>query len=101
MTATAWILALLAALLVFAAIIFNRFVGLGQRRRTAFSDIDVQLKRRWDLVPSLVETVRGYAGHEHEVLTEVTSARARAMALRAASWTASTSLPSTTSPGMS
>ena len=59
---------------------YNRFVRLRQRADNAFSDVDVQLKRRWDLVPALVETVRGYAGHEHEVLAQVVAARGRVMA---------------------
>lgn len=57
---------------------FNRLVGLGKRADGAWSDIDVQLKRRWDLIPALVETVKGYAGHESNTLREVTEARARA-----------------------
>ncbi len=59
--------------------IYNRFVKLRQRRRNAFSDIDVQLKLRHDLIPNLVNTVKGYAKHEDKVLTEVTEARASAM----------------------
>lgn len=70
---------LVLACLVYVIWLYNRFVGLRQRADNAFSDVDVQLKRRWDLVPPLVETVRGYAGHEHEVLTEVVAARSRAM----------------------
>ena len=80
MSVLIWSLAAAAALLVYGIVTWNRFVGLGQRRLNAFSDIDVQLKRRWDLVPALVETVRGYAGHEHEVLAATVAARSRAMA---------------------
>ena len=58
---------------------YNRLMALDQRCDTAFADIDVQLKRRHDLIPNLVETVRGFAGHEREVLTEVTRARASAL----------------------
>jgi LemA protein len=64
---------------IYGILTYNGFVDLRQRLNNAFSDIDVQLKRRWDLVPALVETVRGYAGHEHEVLTSVTAARTAAM----------------------
>jgi LemA protein len=62
---------------------YNRLMALDERCDTAFADVDVQLKHRHNLIPGLVETVRGYAGHELSVLTEVT--RARATALRAAS----------------
>ena len=61
----------------------NRLMALDERCATAFADVDVQLKHRHNLIPALVETVRGYAGHELTVLTEVT--RARANALSAAS----------------
>jgi LemA protein len=59
--------------------IYNRIVALRQRRKNAFSDVDVQLRQRYDLVPNLVETVKGYAGHEKSVLENVTAARASAM----------------------
>lgn len=62
---------------------FNRLMALDERCDTAFADVDVQLKHRHNLIPGLVETVRGYAGHERDVLTEVT--RARASALQATS----------------
>lgn len=55
---------------------YNRLVALRQNRRQAFSDVDVQLKQRYDLVPQLVETVKGYAAHEKGVLEKVTEARA-------------------------
>lgn len=67
----------LALWLVFT---YNRFVALRNRAKEAWSDIDVQLKRRYDLIPNLVETVKGYAGHERELLEKVTEARTRAMA---------------------
>ena len=79
MSPLVWLLIVLLALLAYGIITFNRFIGLRQRLANAFSDIDVQLKRRWDLVPALVETVRGYAGHENEVLTAVVDARTEAM----------------------
>jgi LemA protein len=62
---------------------YNRLMALDERCDTAFADVDVQLKHRHNLIPGLVETVRGYAGHERDVLTEVT--RARASALQATS----------------
>jgi len=58
---------------------FNRLMALDERCDTAFADVDVQLKHRHNLVPGLVETVRGYAGHERDVLTQVTQARASAL----------------------
>jgi len=59
--------------------LYNRIVALVQRRKNAFSDIDVQLKLRHDLIPNLVETVKGYAAHEKGVFESVTQARATAM----------------------
>ena len=59
---------------------YNRLVRLRNRVQNAWSDVDVQLKRRHDLVPTLVETVRGYATHERQTLEAVTSARAQAIA---------------------
>lgn len=59
--------------------IYNNLVRLRQRVKEAWSDIDVQLKRRYDLIPNLVETVKGYATHERELLERVTEARTRAM----------------------
>lgn len=64
---------------IFLVAIYNRIVTLVQRRKNAFSDIDVQLKLRHDLIPNLVETVKGYAGHEKSVFEQVTAARAAAM----------------------
>jgi len=69
-----------AVILVAAALFYNRFVSLQQQVRAAYSDIDVQLKRRHDLIPNLVETVKGYASHERGVFDEVTRARADAIA---------------------
>src|SRR5438046_2370334 len=57
---------------------YNRLVGLRQNTNEAFADIDVQLKQRQDLVPNLVETVKGYASHEKSTFEEVTAARAAA-----------------------
>src|SRR2546428_9670091 len=72
------VVVLLLALVVGAA--YNRLVTLRQRVNEAYSDIDVQLKRRHDLIPNLVETVKGYAAHERGVFDEVTQARANAVA---------------------
>src|SRR2546422_9763066 len=69
-----------AVLLVAVALFYNRFVSLRQQVRAAYSDIDVQLKRRHDLIPNLIETVKGYAAHERGVFAEVTKARADAIA---------------------
>ena len=73
------VLGVIAALVLFAIVIYNRLVALRQTRKNAFADIDVQLKLRFDLVPNLVETVKGYAAHEKTTLENVTNARARAM----------------------
>ena len=64
---------------LFLVATYNRLVALGQRCGQAFADIDVQLKLRHDLVPNLVETVKGYASHEKETLENVISARNRAV----------------------
>jgi len=69
-----------AVLLVGVARFYNRFVSLRQQVRAAYSDVDVQLKRRHDLIPNLIETVKGYASHERGVFDEVTRARADAIA---------------------
>ena len=59
--------------------VFNGLVVLKNRAKEALSDIDVQTKRRYDLIPNLVETVKGYAAHESGVFEKVTQARANAM----------------------
>ena len=64
---------------VWAVAAFNGLVQLRVRSDNAWSDISVQLKRRYDLIPNLVETVKGYAGHEQKVFIQVTEARSRAM----------------------
>lgn len=64
---------------IFLAAMFNSLVRLNQQASEAFSDITVQLKRRYDLIPNLVNTVKGYATHEKTVFEDVTAARANAM----------------------
>ncbi|MDJ0785172.1 MAG: LemA family protein [Myxococcota bacterium] len=72
-------LGVLAAIAVWGVGMYNRLVRLRNGSEGAWSDVDVQLKRRWDLIPNLVETVKGYAQHESQTFEEVTKARARAM----------------------
>ena len=69
------ILGILVVLVLFAFSAYNRLVALSQRVSQAFADIDVQLKQRHDLIPNLVETVKGYASHERGTLDEVIKAR--------------------------
>lgn len=73
------ILIILGVVVGLTILLYNRLVALRQTYKNAFADIDVQLKQRHDLIPNLVETVKGYAGHESNVLTKVTEARASAM----------------------
>ena len=73
------ILGIGAVLLLWAVAGYNGLVQLKVRAEGSWSDIDVQLKRRYDLIPNLVETVKGYAAHEKGVFESVTQARARAM----------------------
>jgi len=76
-----WLIVILAvvALVAIALVVFyNRFVRLRNRVDNAWAQIEVQLKRRWDLIPNLVETVKGYAAHERETFQNVTEARAAA-----------------------
>ncbi len=73
------ILAVVAVVVLWIIGVFNGLVILKNRAKEAFSDIDVQLKRRYDLIPNLVETVKGYATHEKELFEKVTQARASAM----------------------
>jgi LemA protein len=80
-----WIvLGLIALLAGFLVMLYNRLVALRQSRKNAFSDIDVQLKQRFNLVPQLVESVKGYAAHEKQVFENVTEARAQVGAAKGA-----------------
>jgi LemA protein len=77
------LLVLLVVVLVlgsFFVVAYNGLVGLRNQVQNAWAQIDVQLRRRYDLIPNLVETVKGYAAHERETLEAVTQARAKAMA---------------------
>jgi LemA protein len=75
-----WIvLGILVILLIFGVAAYNRFVSQRQGIRDAYANIDTELKRRYDLIPNLVETVKGYAAHEREVFERVSEARAAAI----------------------
>ncbi|HRH24388.1 MAG TPA: LemA family protein [Candidatus Paceibacterota bacterium] len=73
------VLALVVIVLVWFVLAYNGFVTLVNRAKEAWSDIEVQMKRRYDLIPNLVETVKGYAAHESSAFENVTKARAAAM----------------------
>src|SRR5207247_499591 len=76
MSTGGWIaLALAVALVLFAIAVYNRLVVLRNRFKNAFSQIDVQLKRRYDLIPNLVESVKGYLQHERQTLEAVAKPR--------------------------
>src|SRR2546429_5291452 len=79
---TGWIVlaVVVAVLLVLLAVFYNRFVALRQQVRAAYSDIDVQLKRRHDLIPNLIEAVKSHAAHDRRVFAEGAQARAHAIA---------------------
>ncbi|MDP9128296.1 MAG: LemA family protein [Pseudomonadota bacterium] len=79
MSHSATLLIIVAAAIAFTVIIYNRMVAMRQAWKNALADIDVQLKQRHDLIPNLVETVKGYAAHESGVFEKVTAARASAM----------------------
>ena len=83
MTTTLIFLAIFAAVLVICALslfaLYNKLVGLRNIVKNSWSQIDVQLKRRFDLIPNLVETAKGYMKHENETFVKVTEARAAAM----------------------
>lgn len=75
-----WIIVIIVAIIVIALIsIYNGFIRLNVQTEEAWSDIEVQLKRRYDLIPNLIETVKSYAKHEKSVFEDVTKARAEAL----------------------
>jgi LemA protein len=74
------IVGILVLIVIWVVSLYNGLVRLRNKRQNAFADIDVQLRQRHDLVPQLVETVKGYAGHEKELFIKVTEARSAAMA---------------------
>ena len=73
------ILIVIAIVIIGGVVIYNKLVRLKNTVKSSWSDIDVQLKKRFDLVPNLVETVKGYASHEKSVFEKVTQARSMAM----------------------
>lgn len=73
------ILAVIAVIVLWVVLAYNGFIRLITRAKEAWADIDVQLKRRYDLIPNLVNTVKGYAAHEKSAFENVTKARAAAM----------------------
>jgi LemA protein len=79
MTTVIVIIVIIVLIALWCIGLYNKIVRLKNNRENAFANIDVQLKQRHDLVPQLVETVKGYAAHEREVLENVTEARAAAM----------------------
>src|SRR5499426_4595079 len=80
MSTTGWVvLGIIVVLVIWAISIYNSLVAMRQRTNQAFADIDVQLKQRHDLIPNLVETVKGYASHERGTLDDVIKARNAAM----------------------
>ena len=79
MSTTAIIIIVLAVVILWLFFTYNAFVRLKTRAKEALADIDVQLKRRYDLIPNLINTVKGYASHEREVLEKVTEARSNAL----------------------
>jgi LemA protein len=74
-----YVLIILGIVVLWAIYLFNRFVSLKNRSEEAWADIEVQLKRRYDLIPNLVNTVKGYATHESSAFENVTKARSMAM----------------------
>ncbi|MPZ90406.1 MAG: LemA family protein [Actinobacteria bacterium] len=79
MTATLIIIGVIALLAIIGVVFYNRLVQLRNRVEAGWSQIDVQLKRRYDLIPNLVETVKGYAAHERQTLEAVVAARQQAV----------------------
>jgi LemA protein len=81
--AVVWVLVAFVVLVLLAGVVtFNRLISLRQRVDNGWSQIDVQLRRRYDLIPNLVQTVEGYAAHERELFEAVAEARSKAMSAR-------------------
>ena len=80
------ILGVVVVLALFVAAIYNKLVALRNRFKNAFAQIDVQLKRRYDLIPNLVETAKGYMAHEKETLEKVIAARNQAASVSIFIW---------------
>ncbi|MEK7531725.1 MAG: LemA family protein [Patescibacteria group bacterium] len=79
MNTTYIVLGIIAVVVLWVVFAYNGFIRLVNRAKEAWSDIEVQMKRRYDLIPNLVSTVKGYATHEKEAFEAVTEARSRAM----------------------
>src|SRR3990167_3199594 len=79
MTTTTIILIVIALVVLWAIFAYNRLIALVNQAKEAWADIDVQLKRRYDLIPNLIESVKGYVAHEKDTLQKVTEARTIAM----------------------
>ncbi len=74
-----WQLVIIGVVVIAAVMSYNSLVRLGESGDTAWADIDMQLKRRYDLIPNIVETIKGYASHERETLESVVAARSGAI----------------------
>lgn len=68
-------IAIIAIIVIYAIVLYNSFVKLNNKVKEAFATMDVYLKKRWDLIPNIVETVKGYAKHEKDTLKEIVSLR--------------------------
>lgn len=79
-TTTIVVLVIIVAIILFAVMIYNRLIALRNRFKNSFAQIDVQLQRRYDLIPNLVETAKSFMEHEKETLTAVIEARNQALA---------------------
>ena len=87
MSTTGWIvIGVIVVIVIWAISVYNGLVAMRQRTNQAFADIDVQLKLRHDLIPNLVETVKGYAAHESGTLEAVIQARNTAIAALRITW---------------
>src|ERR1700727_2564721 len=88
MTVIIIVVVVIVLLIIIGAAMYNGLVRLNQQSNEAWSDITVQLKRRYDLIPNLVNTVKGYASHEKSVFEDVTAARANALSAQGPAETA-------------